>query len=128
MVGFEVEQSGRRLPFEVRDTSGALAANAGADLGDVVVGALVQALGQPAIALARAVVLTVNRGYSEIRIEMQGARQDTRIKLFTVTAQRFNQHLLQLDADPHWDPEVKQLLDQALRDELRKEIAKLRRN
>ena len=128
MVGFEVEESGRRLPFEVRDTSGALPANSGGDLGDVVVGALVQALGQPTLALARAVVLTINRAYSEIRIEMQDARADTRIKLFTVTAQRFSQHLLQLAADPHWDPEVKQMLDQTLRDELRKEIAKLRRN
>jgi hypothetical protein len=128
VVGFEVEQSGGRLSFEVRDISGALPANSGGDLGDVVVGALIQALGQPTIALARAVVLTVNRAYSEIRIEMQGARADTRIRLLRVTAQRFNQHLLQLAADPHWDPEVKQLLDQALREELRKEIVKLGRS
>ena len=128
MVGFEVEQSGRRLPFEVRDTSGALGANAGADLGDVVVGALLQALGQPAFALVRAVVLTVNRAYSEIRVEMQDARTETRIMRLEVTAQRFNRHLLQLAADPHWDPEVKQLLDRTLRDELRREFAKLSRS
>ncbi len=127
-MGFEVEQSGRRLPFEVRDTSGALAANSGGDLGDVVVGALVQALGQPTIALARAVVLTVNRAYSEIRIEMQDARMETRIMRLEVTAQRFNRHLLQLAADSHWDPEVKQLLDRTLRDELRKEFARLGRS
>ncbi|WIX80849.1 hypothetical protein QRX50_08835 [Amycolatopsis carbonis] len=55
MAGDELVPSGRNVPFEVQYANGNLPASGSADLAEVVVGAIAQALGFPTAALVRSV-------------------------------------------------------------------------
>ncbi|WP_326567255.1 hypothetical protein VSH64_36245 [Amycolatopsis rhabdoformis] len=111
----------------IQDTNGDLPASGNADLAEVVVSAIAHALGFPTAVLVKSIVLVAARTYSEIKVELQGQRVDRRIKLQTVTIERFYTSMARIDADPHWHPEAKATLARALEAEMRQEIARLLR-
>ncbi|MFI5607609.1 hypothetical protein [Amycolatopsis sp. NPDC051903] len=127
MADYELVPGGRKVPFEIQSTHGDVPSGS-ADLAEVVVNAVIHALGFPTLTLVRSVVLVLGRAWSELRVQLQGERTETRIRLFEVTAARFSTHLTRLRADPHWDPQVKALLDATLRAELERELSRIFRS
>ncbi|MET9214855.1 MULTISPECIES: hypothetical protein [unclassified Nocardia] len=113
------------IPFRVVDPRNELARN-GNDVSELVIKAVVMALQYPVVTAIKEVVLSVHRASIEIQVAMQDARVAKRVALQSVTAKRFNDCLMQLHADNGWHPEVRQMLEDSLVEDLAKELRRIR--
>lgn len=123
-MGSSLEPAESRVPFTLRDQSGLLAS--GREIGMLVVEAVMHALHYPVAAMVRGVVMTVNQLRIQVEVQMQDARVTKRCELNVVTAKRFNDYLLLVQADHSWHPEVRKQLEDNLLSDLKREMRRLR--
>ncbi|XVS62155.1 hypothetical protein ACQPYE_28325 [Actinosynnema sp. CA-299493] len=123
-MGNSIEPAGSRVPFTLRGQDGLM--SSGRDIGALVVEAVMHALHYPAAAVVRGVIMTVNKLRIQVEVQMQDARVAKRCELNIVTAKRFNDYLLLVQADHSWHPEVRRLLEENLLSDLKHEMGKLR--
>src|SRR5579859_3269479 len=99
-----VEFNGDLVPFRVEDKSGSLRSISTAEVGTLVVEALIGAVHFPLAATIKAIVVVLGRTAMEISVELQDQRVAKRIQLRDVTARRVNDYLTRLSQDSAWDP------------------------
>jgi hypothetical protein len=123
-VDSSIEPAGTQVPFTLRDQTGLLAS--GREVGALVIEAVMHALHYPVAAVVRGVVMTVNQLRIQVEVQMQDARVTKRCELNVVTAKRFNDYLLLVQADQSWHPEVRRQLEDNLLSDLKREMRRLR--
>lgn len=123
-VNNSIEPAESRVPFTLRDQNGLLASSR--EIGELVIEAVMHALHYPVAAVVRGVVMTVNRLRIQVEVQMQDARVTKRCELNIVTARRFNDYFLLVQADHSWHPEVRKQLEDNLLSDLKREMRRLR--
>ncbi|CRK60212.1 hypothetical protein [Alloactinosynnema sp. L-07] len=110
---FSVERADQTIPFTLRDDTGELAA-----LGvDHLAGLIIDAAAHDEI---HAVTVTATGTAIEVEVGLPGVPR--RRELRAITARRLTDFLSAMSADQIWHPAVRHSLEQALLDDLRKDL------
>jgi hypothetical protein len=91
----------------------------------MVLEAALRALHYPISTIVSALTITVARTVMQVRLELQDARVELQCALLDTTARKYNDYVRRTEEDPHWDPEIKQLLLRSLRTRLERELTRL---
>jgi hypothetical protein len=121
----EIDFNGEIIPFRLENRSGAPQPLTIAEVGTLVIEALVGSIHFPVAAAIRAVVVVAGRTATEISVEIQGQRVEKRIQLRDRTARIFNDYLGSLKEDQSLDPDIKDILRESVMAELRAEFSRL---
>jgi len=117
-----VQVQGRTVPIHGEGSASQLRPSSVAEMGAIVIQALIEGAHLPLAAAIKAIVLSVTQTAFEVSVEIEDLQVRRLISLRGVVAKRYNEALLELDSDHYWDHEVREIFRERLISDLKREI------